>query len=76
MKKFINAPETVLAEALSGIAAAHAGLRVDAGNGEQGDRPRLGAKPGKVALVPGGGSGHEPLRTRAWSSPATSSATM
>ena len=32
MKKLINAPEAVLAEALSGIAAAHPGLRVDAGN--------------------------------------------
>ncbi|MFI1169883.1 dihydroxyacetone kinase subunit DhaK, partial [Streptomyces sp. NPDC020801] len=59
MKKFINAPETVLDEALSGIAAAHAGLRVDAGN--KVIARASGAKPGKVALVSGGGSGHEPL---------------
>ena len=29
VKKFINAPEDVLAEALAGIAAAHPGLAVD-----------------------------------------------
>jgi dihydroxyacetone kinase-like protein len=31
MKKLINSPETVLDDALAGIAAAHPGLRVDRG---------------------------------------------
>ncbi|MFF4800458.1 dihydroxyacetone kinase subunit DhaK [Streptomyces sp. NPDC001351] len=59
MKKLINAPEAVLADALSGIAAAHPALKVDA---EHRVITRAsGTKPGKVALVSGGGSGHEPL---------------
>lgn len=59
MKKLINAPETVLAEALAGIAAAHPELKVDAENKVI---SRGGAgRSGKVALVSGGGSGHEPL---------------
>ena len=59
MKKFINDPADVLAEALKGISAAHADLRVDHEN-----RIVYRARPtrdGKVALVSGGGSGHEPL---------------
>ncbi|MEU5531789.1 dihydroxyacetone kinase subunit DhaK [Streptomyces sp. NPDC020362] len=59
MKKFINAPEAVLAEALSGIAAAHPELKVDTEN--KVISRTAGTKPGKVALVSGGGSGHEPL---------------
>ena len=59
MKKLINSPDAVLADSLVGVAAAHPELRVDHTNriiyrGE-------GTKPGKVALVSGGGSGHEPL---------------
>ena len=59
MKKLINAPEAVLAEALVGVAAAHPDLKVDHANriiyrGEP-------TKKGKVALISGGGSGHEPL---------------
>ncbi|HEY2948189.1 MAG TPA: dihydroxyacetone kinase subunit DhaK [Micromonosporaceae bacterium] len=59
MKKFINHPDDVVREALTGLAAAHPELRVDL---EQqivvrGDAPRAG----KVGLVSGGGSGHEPL---------------
>ncbi|WP_018685701.1 dihydroxyacetone kinase subunit DhaK [Actinokineospora enzanensis] len=60
MKKIINEPADVVVEALRGLGLAHADLlrvgfdpevvvRVDA--------PR----PGKVAVVSGGGSGHEPL---------------
>ena len=59
MKKLINAPEAVLADALKGIEAAHADLRVDHVN-----RVIYRATPkdhGTVALVSGGGSGHEPL---------------
>jgi dihydroxyacetone kinase-like protein len=59
VKKLINAPEDVVAEALEGIEAAHPDLRVDRVNKViyRGDLPR----PGKVGLVSGGGSGHEPL---------------
>ncbi|GIJ60519.1 dihydroxyacetone kinase subunit DhaK [Virgisporangium aurantiacum] len=59
MKKFINAPEDVVREALAGVAAAHSDLRVDLENQiiVRADAPRSG----KVGLVSGGGSGHEPL---------------
>ncbi|WP_419758516.1 dihydroxyacetone kinase subunit DhaK [Acidisoma sp.] len=59
MKKLINAPETVLAESLDGFAAAHADL-VALGEDRKFVR-RAALKPGKVALISGGGSGHEPL---------------
>jgi dihydroxyacetone kinase-like protein len=60
MKKLINSPDTVLRDALEGTAAAH------------GDRVRVNFDPpyivradapvrGKVAIVSGGGSGHEPM---------------
>jgi len=59
MKKFLNSPETVLSDALRGMAAAHPELRVDL------DRRIItraeGPRAGKVGLVSGGGSGHEPL---------------
>ncbi len=59
MKKFINAPEDVVREALAGVAAAHPDLRVDLENQivVRSDAPFAG----KVGLVSGGGSGHEPL---------------
>ncbi|MBO8190151.1 dihydroxyacetone kinase subunit DhaK [Streptomyces oryzae] len=59
MKKLINAPERVLDDALAGIAAAHPDLSVDV-EGRVITRAG-GAGQGKVALVSGGGSGHEPL---------------
>lgn len=59
MKKFINAVDTVLAETLDGFAAAHADI-VALGGGHKFIR-RKALKPGKVALISGGGSGHEPL---------------
>src|SRR6201981_8587 len=60
MKKLINAPDAVLQDALHGVEAAH------------GDRVRVIYDPpvvvridapvqGKVGLVSGGGSGHEPM---------------
>ena len=59
MKKLINSAESVVPDALAGIAAAHPELRVDLEHRIvlRGDAPR----PGKVGLVSGGGSGHEPL---------------
>ncbi|MEU5865880.1 dihydroxyacetone kinase subunit DhaK [Nonomuraea sp. NPDC047529] len=57
MKKLINTADSVVEDALNGMAAAHPALRV---------RDRVvyraaGPRPGKVGLVSGGGSGHEPL---------------
>ncbi len=60
VKKFINDPENVVPEALAGIAAAHADLvTVDFENSLviRKDAPVQG----KVGLISGGGSGHEPL---------------
>ena len=65
MKKLIDDPDDVVVEALRGLGAAHADLvRVDLEN-------RLvirrdAAVSGKVALVSGGGSGHEPLHGGSW----------
>ena len=59
MKKLINTPKSVLAESLDGFAAAHADL-VMLGEERRFVR-RAVLKPGKVALLSGGGSGHEPL---------------
>jgi phosphoenolpyruvate---glycerone phosphotransferase subunit DhaK len=59
MKKLINDVELVLAESLDGFAAAHADI-VSLGAERQFVRRRT-PKPGKVALISGGGSGHEPL---------------
>jgi dihydroxyacetone kinase-like protein len=60
MKKLINSPDAVVADALHGIEAAHS------------DRVRVSYEPmlivrkdapvqGKVGLISGGGSGHEPM---------------
>ncbi|MEV2276597.1 dihydroxyacetone kinase subunit DhaK [Nocardiopsis sp. NPDC049922] len=59
MKKLINAPERVLDDALAGVAAAHPDLSVDVG--ARTITRAGGPTTGKVALVSGGGSGHEPL---------------
>ncbi|MFF8773075.1 dihydroxyacetone kinase subunit DhaK [Kitasatospora sp. NPDC015120] len=59
MKKLINAAESVLEDALAGVAAAHPELSVDIA-GRVITRAVRPAAP-KVALVSGGGSGHEPL---------------
>ncbi|MEO8908413.1 MAG: dihydroxyacetone kinase subunit DhaK [Microbacteriaceae bacterium] len=59
MKKFINSVDSVLADSLAGVAAAHPELRVDRVNGIIFRRPPI--RPGKVAVISGGGSGHEPL---------------
>lgn len=59
MKMLINVPETVVADALRGMAAAHPELAVDVENRVIARRD--GPVAGQVALVSGGGSGHEPL---------------
>ncbi len=60
MKKLINNAESVVVDELAGIAAAHADLvRVDFENQivVRADAPVVG----KVGIISGGGSGHEPM---------------
>ncbi len=59
MKKLINSPDGVVADALVGVAAACHQLRVDHEHRIvfRAESPR----PNKVGLISGGGSGHEPL---------------
>ena len=59
MKKLINHVDDVLAESLDGFAAAHGDI-VSLGEERLFVRRRT-TQPGKVALISGGGSGHEPL---------------
>ena len=60
MRKFLNNPSDIVKESLAGLAAAHGDLLrydVAAQIVVRKDAPRMG----KVALISGGGSGHEPL---------------
>jgi dihydroxyacetone kinase-like protein len=59
MKKLINAPDNVVDEALAGMVAAHPDyIRVEEPNiVVRKDAPRAG----KVGVISGGGSGHEPM---------------
>jgi len=59
MKKLINSVDSVVTDALRGVAAAHPSLTVDVEN--KVITRAAGPTPGKVGLVSGGGSGHEPL---------------
>jgi phosphoenolpyruvate---glycerone phosphotransferase subunit DhaK len=59
MKKFLNSVDTVLTESLDGFVAAHAEI-LALGDEHKFVRRKV-LKPGKVALISGGGSGHEPL---------------
>ena len=59
MKKLINGPEAFLRDGLDGMALAHPELLVlDA---QRRFLRRRQLSPGKVALISGGGTGHEPL---------------
>src|SRR5881398_1097740 len=60
MRKLLNDPQSVVKESLAGLAAAHGDvLRYDA---EDQYVARVDAPvQGKVALISGGGSGHEPM---------------
>jgi dihydroxyacetone kinase-like protein len=59
MKKFINSVDNLLRESLTGLVQAHPDLlRVEF---EPTYVARRALAPGKVALISGGGSGHEPL---------------
>src|SRR5579862_8908285 len=60
MKKLINSPESVVTEALAGMQALHPELlRVDFDN--QVITRADGPTRGKVGVISGGGSGHEPM---------------
>jgi dihydroxyacetone kinase-like protein len=59
MKKLMNSVETILTDSLDGFVAAHADILVFGDEHKFVRRKAL--KPGKVALISGGGSGHEPL---------------
>jgi phosphoenolpyruvate---glycerone phosphotransferase subunit DhaK len=59
MKKLINSVETVLEQSLDGFVGAHSDI-VAMGEDRKFVR-RLYLKHGKVGLISGGGSGHEPL---------------
>ena len=61
MKKFLNSVDSVLTESLDGFVAAHSDILALGGGHKFIRRKEL--KPGKVALVSGGGSGHEPLHS-------------
>src|SRR5690625_3365901 len=62
MKKLINDPEAVVAESVAGFADAHADLVTSSADPQALFVSRAGgAVSGKVGIVSGGGSGHEPL---------------
>lgn len=60
MKKIINAPENYVDDMLKGIYAAH-GDQVKCANGDLRCYCIVNKKPGKVAIITGGGTGHLPL---------------
>lgn len=59
MKKLMNSVGTILTDSLDGFIAAHGDILV-LGDEHKFVRRRV-LQPGKVALISGGGSGHEPL---------------
>ena len=60
MKKLINAVDDIVPESLAGLGAAHPDIvKIDAANSIV--LRAGGPKAGKVGLISGGGSGHEPL---------------
>ncbi|WP_369052601.1 dihydroxyacetone kinase subunit DhaK [Kineococcus terrestris] len=59
MAQLLNDPAEAVPDALRGMAACHPDLHVDLENRVV--RRAGGPRPGKVGLVSGGGSGHEPL---------------
>lgn len=62
MKKFINTVDTLLNESLQGFALAHSDIVELNAEPRYVKRKNL-KQPGKVVLISGGGSGHEPLHT-------------
>jgi len=62
MKKFINSIDNLLDESLSGFAKAHTDI-IQLNTQPHFVRRNKPTAPGKVALISGGGSGHEPLHS-------------
>lgn len=62
MKKFINSVDSLLEESLLGFAKAHADI-VQYNTQPHYIKRIQPTQPGKVVLISGGGSGHEPLHT-------------
>jgi dihydroxyacetone kinase-like protein len=61
MKKFMNSAGTLAQDSLEGFVAAHGDI-VMFGAGRKYVRRRM-LSPGKVAIISGGGAGHEPMHT-------------
>jgi dihydroxyacetone kinase-like protein len=61
MKKFMNGAGTLAQDCLEGFVAAHGDI-VSFGEGKKHVRRRV-LTPGKVAIISGGGAGHEPMHT-------------
>jgi len=62
MKKFINNIDTLLDESLNGFALAHADI-IQLYSQPHFIKRLKPSRPGKVAVISGGGSGHEPLHS-------------
>ncbi|WP_448149919.1 bifunctional sugar-binding transcriptional regulator/dihydroxyacetone kinase subunit DhaK [Labrys miyagiensis] len=60
VKKFLNAPDDVVDEMLDGAVRAHATYIQPIRDSNRALIARSGPRPGKVGLVIGGGTGHEP----------------
>lgn len=59
-RKLINDPDRLIAELVEGMISAHPGLLCVEGDTGRAIVARNGPRPGKVGIVVGGGSGHEP----------------
>lgn len=60
VKKFLNNPNDVVEEMLDGLIASHKPYLEPVGGSRRSLVARNGPRPGKVGLVIGGGTGHEP----------------
>ncbi|WP_195909675.1 bifunctional sugar-binding transcriptional regulator/dihydroxyacetone kinase subunit DhaK [Rhizobium tubonense] len=60
IKKFLNNPDNVVEEMLEGVVKAHSRYIVPIDKSHRALVARDGPRPGKVGLVIGGGTGHEP----------------
>jgi dihydroxyacetone kinase-like protein len=60
IKKFLNNPDDVVEEMLDGLVRAHASYIQPIKGSNRALVARTGPRPGKVGLVIGGGTGHEP----------------
>lgn len=61
VKKFLNQPDDAIDEMLDGAVKAHGRYLQPIGGSHRALVARQGPRPGKVGLVIGGGSGHEPM---------------